>query len=178
MDKRETLKVLALDLGLTNTGTALLSFDGEGFSVDGVGIIRTIPDKGLGRALDDIRRCRLWLAELKPLEESADAIVVEYPTGSQNAQGFKAYGMCMAVMASFSKPLFPIRPDQSKRFLKPNQKQNTKAASKQEVIDWVSMKHPGVLDKRITVAEHQADAILAAYAAQPLLETHYENHCR
>lgn len=170
--------ILGIDIGLQNTGLALLTYDGqEGFSLRSVGIIRTRLDKDLdSKAQDDVRRCRELLYELGGAELSADAVVAESPTGSQNAMGMKAYGMCACLLASISKPLFLVSPLEVKRVINPNQSGKTKAAGKKTIINWVNERHPGILDARLGVAEHQADAVVAVYAATQHLRNYYETY--
>lgn len=103
--------------------------------------------------------------------QTAHAVFVEVPVGSQSARAMASYGVCVGVLGSLrasGTPLFEVSPIEVKLA------GAGKLASKQEMIDWAVSKHPeanwpkhskqGELLISNTKAEHQADAIAAIYA--------------
>lgn len=130
----------------------------------------TTKNRNLLQSADDFRRCRELHDGIAAFLHDVDMVCVEMPIGSQNANGAKAYGICIALLAGMSKhiPVIQVTPDQVK--MASVKKKN---ATKQEVINWAFAKFPEadwltrkLKGKLLPVAknEHLADA-LAAIAA-------------
>lgn len=163
------LKVVSFDPSLSNWGIAYCSYTPNYLSIDKVSIIQTKPLKKskLSKSLQDMSRI-LTLHEgvLKAIED-CDVVVAELPTGSQSARAMMSYGVCLALVTAIDKPLITVTPSQVKKVV------GAHTTSKEEIIDWVNFNHPNVLDKAKTRSEHQADAVVAIYAAKDQLKAFY-----
>lgn len=97
------------------------------------------------------------------LAQTAQAIFVEVPVGSQSARAMASYGICVGVLGALrasGKPFFEVTPTQVKLAAV-----GSKTATKAEMIDWALAKHPEVRWPKATAkAEHMADAAAAIYA--------------
>lgn len=104
--------------------------------------------------------------------KDAQAIFVEVPVGSQSARSMASYGICVGVLGALRAtgiPFFEVTATEAKLAGYGN-----KNATKKEMIDWATNKHPEALwptemkkgIQRIVEgkAEHMADAIATIYA--------------
>ena len=165
-----TINVVSFDPSLRNWGIAFIEYSPNSFKPLAVDIIQTAPLKEtkLSKAQEDMLCIDTLIQGIQPCLLDADVIVVELPTGSQNSRGAVGYGICLALVASLPLPCLYVTPNQVKKVV------GTNTATKDEIIDWVNTKHPGILPKNKSKANHQADAIVAAYAAEPQLRKFYE----
>lgn len=122
--------------------------------------------------------------------QKADVLFVEVPVGSQSARASVGYGVCAGVLGSLSAlttPFIAVTPTAVKKTAV-----NDVKASKKQMIDWATSKHPEAnwptynrANQAIVSeakAEHMADAIAAIYAGlasdefKQLLSLHRKNH--
>lgn len=136
---------------------------------------QTIPEKIVKRTvskyMDNLDRAKTLETNYKEWESLVDVVVAEVPHGAQSYISALSQGICIGIISSTSKPLIPISAYDVKSVL------GSKTVSKQEIFDWVQKKHPGVIDKRITIGNHQADAVIGVYAAfEDLKELYNASH--
>lgn len=104
--------------------------------------------------------------------ESAQAIFVEVPVGSQSARAMASYGICVGILGALRArgiPFFEVTPTEVKLV-----SVGRKTATKQEMIQWALDKHPeapwptykekGQTKVSEAKAEHMADAVASIYA--------------
>lgn len=167
----QTLNVISFDPSLSNWGIAYMSYTPFIMELVSTDIIQTKPLKKskLSKAQQDMTRIdKLYIGVQEALED-ADVVVIELPIGSQSARSMAAYGACLGLISSINKPRIYVSPFQVKKVVGEN------TTSKEEIIEWVNLKHPNVLPKTKSKAEHMADAVVAIYAAETQLRKHYEN---
>ena len=166
------LKIIGLDPSLSNWGIAYMSYTPFNMELISTDIIQTKPLKksNLSKAQQDMTRIdKLYIGVQEALED-ADVVVIELPIGSQSARAMASYGACLGLISSINKPRIYVTPNQVKKVVGKN------TTSKEEIIEWVNLKHPNILPKTKSKAEHMADAVVAIYAAETQLRKHYENH--
>lgn len=168
------IKIVGVDISLCNIGIckATIMLD-DSVYVEGVSLIH--PDKSgydkkqVRKNSDDLRRMRWLHDELHRLIEDCDIIAVEMPIGSQSSRAMVSYGGCLGVLASVKKPMIEVTPTEVKLA-----GAGTKTASKEEMIQWATTKHPNANWKIVTRKgvksyskdnEHASDALAAIYAA-------------
>lgn len=108
--------------------------------------------------------------------QTADAIFVEVPVGSQSARAMASYGICVGVLGALRAgkiPFFELTPNEIKLA-----SVGTKTASKREMIEWAYKLYPdlnwplytqkGVTKLVESKAEHMADSIAAIHAGLKL----------
>lgn len=104
--------------------------------------------------------------------QSAQAVFVEVPVGSQSSRAMASYGICVGVLGAIRAsrvPLFEVTPTEVKLA-----GAGIKTASKQQMIEWAMKAHPEANwpvyrrngDDAISAAkaEHMADAVAAIHA--------------
>lgn len=156
------MKILGIDPSLRNWGLAVMELDKE-LTILKTHTIRTnkIP-KHKSVAVTDVNTAKFILDELKDYLEGIDAICIELPLGSQTSTAMKSYGLCIGLVgyiATLGIPVIYKNPFDIKKVI------GKRDTTKEEIIDWVNTNHPNKLSKYKTVAEHQADAVLAVYAS-------------
>lgn len=169
------MKILGFDPSLRNWGIAITSYDpiADTLTVHKVDVIKTktIKDKKQSKAVLDLQRAQTLIEGLLPYLDDVELIVIELPLGSQTASAMKSYGMCLGITACLTTlgiPFIYKTPFDLKRVI------GKRETTKEEIIDWVNQRHPNVLSKYKTSAEHQADAVLAIYSALPDIRELYE----
>lgn len=163
------MKVLGIDPSLRNFGYALMEIDSEGkiVSLDKLYLVQTASaddKKKVRKNSDDIRRCREQVEGLRKMTKQASMAFVEVPVGSKSARSMASYGACVGILASCDIPMIQLTPYEVKMA-----SVGTKTATKKEMIDWATQKHPhkdwlrrgGSL---VTKNEHLADAVACVYA--------------
>ena len=104
--------------------------------------------------------------------QSAQAVFVEVPVGSQSSRAMASYGICVGVLGAIRAsriPLYEVSPTEVKLA-----GAGIKTASKQQMIEWAMRAHPEANwpvyrrngDDAISAAkaEHMADAVAAIHA--------------
>lgn len=165
------LNVLSFDPSLSNWGIAYIQYSPDTFDVIATDIIQTKPIKKskLSKAQQDLLRIDELYAGIQLCLEDVDVIVIELPIGSQTARAAVGYGACLALVASLPLPRLYVSPGQVKKVV------GKHTTTKEEIIEWVDNLHPATLHPTKSKAEHQADAVVAAYAALPQLRSFYAN---
>ena len=168
----QTLNVLAFDPSLSNWGIAYMSYTPSYMELKATDIIQTKPLKNskLSKAQQDMTRIDTLYKGIQEALEEADIVVIELPIGSQSARAMASYGVCLGLISSVNKPRIYVSPNQVKKVVGKN------TTSKEEIMDWVNKRHPNILPKTKSKAEHMADAVVAIYAADSELRKHYENY--
>ena len=167
----KTLNVVSFDPSLSNWGVAFIKYSPATFDVIASHIIQTTTSKKktkLSKANQDMLRIDTLYEGIQPCLVDADVVVIELPIGSQTSRAAVSYGVCLALVASLPLPRLYVSPGQVKKVV------GKHTTTKEEIIEWVNSKHPDVLSPYVTKAEHQADAVVAAYAALPQLRNFYE----
>jgi hypothetical protein len=164
------MRIVSFDPSLRNWGVAILDYDPihDVIEVVSVDVIKTKPIKKskLPKSQQDLEAAQALIQGVLDYASSADVIVIELPIGSQSAAAMKSYGICIGITACLTELQIPFiykSPYDIKRVV------GKKETSKEEIIDWVHERHPNKLSKYKNSAEHQADAIVAAYSALPEL---------
>lgn len=135
----------------------------SGLILEDVDVIKTKPQKTkLRKSVQDLNDSRTLIDGVYEHVKDADVVVIELPHGSQSAASMKSYAICIALCACLTrldiKFIYKTALDVKKVV-------GNKQASKEEVIHWVSTRHPNILSKYKGTAEHQADATVVVYAA-------------
>ncbi|BAR94667.1 ribonuclease H-like superfamily protein [Pseudomonas phage Ka3] len=164
------INILGMDPSLSNWGIACGNLDTSTGLIEfkHVEVIQTSKskDKQIRVNSADLLRVEPIAERLIELAPHAKAIFVEVPVGSQSADAMKSYGVCiglLAYMRALGYPFFPVTAATLKVHAC-----NSSTASKQEMIEWATKKHPGLNWPRqngrvvASKAEHIADAIAAA----------------
>ena len=173
----KTLKVVGFDPSLRNWGIAkgIVTFgENGGLVVDDISVIN--PDLPKGKQVRqnsvDLEAAKQLCAGALEASKEAQAIFVEVPVGSQSARAMASYGICVGILGALRAtgiPLFEVTPTEVKLI-----SVGTKTATKSEMIDWATSKHPEANWPKYqqngntliseAKAEHMADAIGAIYA--------------
>lgn len=166
------IKIVGLDPALRNLGIVKAVYDTVTGTLTIMECLTVCPvaqtRKQVRQNSIDLNRARQLLDALVDHTKSADIVCVEIPVGSQSSRACVSYGIAVSLMAVVQKikPAFiEVSPHEVKITV------GNKSATKQDVVDWVLAhnpeapleKHRGVIS--MTKAEHQADAIVAIYAA-------------
>lgn len=174
------IKVVGLDISLNNLGVCQATIGADGkLSADQVFLVQ--PSKAdeqtkrqVRKNSDDLRRAR-WLHDgLHEAIKGCNIVTVEMPVGSQSARAMASYGICVGVLSSVGKPMIEVTPADVKLagF-------GVKTATKHEMIDWATEKHPEANWKTIKRGgilrltndnEHMADALASIYAGMKTTE--------
>ena len=173
------IKVVGVDISLNNIGICQAEVIGDKVTVKRVSLIQPPKadaqmKKQVRKNSDDLRRAR-WLFEgLHQAIQDCHVIAVEMPVGSQSARAMASYGLCVGVLASITKPMIEVTPTDVKLA-----GVGSKTASKQEMIEWATEKHPEANWKTMRRGgeqvltndnEHMADALAAIYAGMKTTE--------
>lgn len=154
-----------MDPSFRNWGISCMTLSPiSGLTLHHVAVIKTLPDKSSKdrKSVQDINSAKTLIDGVQGYLKSADVVVVEMPTGSQSASAMKSYGICVGIVGYITSLGIPIifkTPQDVKKVVGNNQ------ASKEDVIHWVSTRHPNILSKFKGTAEHQADATAVVYSA-------------
>lgn len=171
----DTLKIVGFDPSMTNWGIAHGTLDvaSNDVIITSLDVVKTSKskDKTIRVNSSDLDRAEELAKGALAAVQDAQAIFVEVPVGSQNANGAKAYGFCIGILGALratGTSFFLVTPDQVK------QASGIKNASKAQMIEWAMAKHPeanwpmqtelGVTSVVASKAEHMSDAIGAIYA--------------
>lgn len=174
------INIMSLDVGLCNTGIAVIRLDSELTLIhtDNIKTETEHKKRGIYKTDDTLRRIGIILEGMLETarEFQPKAMVAELPVGGgQSASACEAMGIAKAVCACFSHlmelPLFNVKPDDVKMVAA-----GRRNASKVEVQDAVSNWYPELRrDKRwrnrkrrvwVGKFEHVADAIAAFYVVK------------
>jgi len=173
------IKVVGIDISLNNIGICKGDILGGDLSVREVCLIQppkadAQSKKQVRKNSDDLRRAR-WLHDgLHEAIKGANLICVEMPVGSQSARAMASYGVCVGVLASIKTAMIEVTPTDVKLA-----GAGIKTATKQDMIDWATRKHPEANWKRVKRGgelmltndnEHMADALAAIYAGMKTAE--------
>lgn len=160
---------LGVDPALSSTGFAIAEFDRETREIQIVNLILVETAKSnhkwVRKNSDDIDRCRLISEKFAELCRDADLVFAEVPVGSQSARAMASYGMMVGILSHCEKPLIQVTPSEVKMAAV-----GSKTASKKEMIEWASAKHPGDFWIRsksqslLNKNEHLADAVASIEA--------------
>jgi Holliday junction resolvasome RuvABC endonuclease subunit len=135
------LKLVGLDPSLTHTGIAIMEYDTDtrGLDVSELRLIVTENQKGkqVRQNSDDLRRAREIVAGMHAACEGALFAVSEIPMGAQSARAATAFGMVIGMLANLPVPLIQVSPLEVKMAAVGHRQ-----ASKEEMIEWASTKHP------------------------------------
>jgi len=171
-----TIRILGIDPSLNSFGIAKTVVDLKTMEViaDEVYVIQ--PDKAdavtkkiVRKNSDDLRRATWLQSKMIEACEGFDLVAVEMPVGSQSARAMASYGIVIGVLSSCSTPMIEVTATEVKLA-----GAGSKTATKREMIDWGTRKHPDAGWKTVKrkgnvelVAsnEHAADALAAVYAA-------------
>lgn len=116
----------------------------------------------------DLGRARLIHNALHDFINDVDMVFVEMPVGSQSAASMKGYGVCIMAVASITKPIIQVMPNEVKMASVGN-----KNATKKQMIDWAVGEYPKAnwltrkQQGKIEIVgknEHLADALAVIYA--------------
>jgi len=164
-----TVRVLAIDPAMSNLGLVVADVDvvsGEIVGTPELRLTSTAPGKDkktVRKSSDDLRRCRELYTAMAPLVDRVDLVCSEMPIGSQNSSAMKGVGVCTMLLATISKPLIELTPEEVKLAAV-----GKKTATKAEMISWAYHRHPeadwlrangkpeGAL---VNANEHIADAV-------------------
>lgn len=166
------LKIAGFDPSFANLGIARanLNLDDMSLVVERVSLVQTEPDKSkaVRKNSDDLRRALLLKEAIVEACEGVSFAIAEIPFGSQSARSAWTLGIAVGVMTAVTVPLIQVSPAEVKLATV-----GTKTASKGEMIEWVTSRHPSaewltrkykgnieMIDKN----EHMADAVAAIYA--------------
>lgn len=169
------VKIVSFDPSLRNFGIAklALNLNDNSFRVRELILAKpTMADKATKKTVrknsDDLRRARWLHTHMMAACKDAVIAVAEVPVGSQSARAMASYGICIGVLAGLEIPLIEVTPNEVKLV-----SVGKKTASKAEMIEWATKKHPeGNWKTRKSKGEmvltndneHLADALAAAYA--------------
>lgn len=176
MQEKKHLKIVSMDPSMSNWGliTAYYDLDTGALEVDELHVISPYKEptsKTVRQNSKDIRIAEQLIDGIIPHLDDADVIIAEVPVGSQSSRAMVSYAMCVTVLAAvnltFSR-VIEVTPKDVKLNVKLN-------ATKQEMIEWATKKHPEAQWKYKTIkgkrtiisahAEHVSDAIGALHAA-------------
>lgn len=165
-----------MDPSMSNWGliTAYLYLDNDELEVEELHVIQPEKQKDAKQVRTnskDINIAEQLIQGIIPHLEDADVIIAEVPVAGQNARACVSYAMCVSIIGAINTS-FPKVIEVTPGEVKLNVKKN---ASKQEMIEWATKKHPEadwkyktIKGKRTIIAshaEHVSDAIGALYAA-------------
>lgn len=176
MTKKNYLKIVSMDPSMSNWGLAIayVYLDSDEIEVDELHVISPYKEseaKTVRQNSKDIRIAEQLIEGIIPHLEDADLIIAEVPVGSQSSRAMVSYAMCVTIIAAINNSFLKVI-EVTPKDVKLNVSNN---ATKAQMIEWASKKHPEapwqyktVKGKRSIVsthAEHVADAIGALYAA-------------
>lgn len=177
------LTVVGMDPSFRNWGMTKGTYDTETgkFDLTDSLVVKTEKQQTKsGRNLLDIADAECLIKAVYPYTKGADVVCIECPVGSQNAEGMKAYAICVAIIACLKCAGLNIiitTPMQGKAVVTGLTDPKANAAlniTKKEVIQWVADNHPefplptykrhGEQVINMGEAEHICDAVIALHA--------------
>lgn len=169
------LEIIGIDPSLRNWGLVKTEYDTQTKQLLVKDSLLVQPTKLTGKHRvnqADIHSAEQLYKASNSFIENAQAICIEVPTGSQSSRAMASYGICVGIIGSLKAkdiPIIQVTPLEVKKVIGNNQ------ASKLEVINWVTNKHPeynlpmqtkkGIKQIITSKAEHLADALVAIYAS-------------
>ncbi|MCM2973803.1 hypothetical protein [Larsenimonas suaedae] len=169
------IRVVGMDPSLRNWGLAAgyLDLDSLTLEVTCLDVINPVVPTGkqVRQNSKDLESAYQMYEQALGAVLQAQAVFVEVPVGSQSARAMSSYGICVGVLGAIRKSLgfYQVTPTEVKLATA-----GTKTASKKQMIEWATTKHPeahwptytksGQVLLSEAKAEHQADAIGAIYA--------------
>lgn len=170
------IPVLGMDPSLNNWGLAHGHYDTESglISIESLDVIQPLLPTGKQTRNNskDLGRARQLAEQALAHTQTAAAIFVEVPVGSQNARAMASYGVCIGILASLNAQgiaFYEVTPLEVKQATV-----GAKTASKLEIITRAVQRYPKAPwptetkkgEQRIILskAEHMADAIGAIEA--------------
>lgn len=165
------IQITGIDAAFANMGFARMRFDTkaprETLELVELRLITTEGQhkKEVRKSSDDLRRARELVRAVSSYCTGSLIAAVEVPTGSQSARSAWSLGIAVGVIASCPTTLVEVSPLEVKMA-----SAGKKTASKAEIIEWATTRHPhsGWLKHKgkLTQAnEHLADAVASIYAA-------------
>lgn len=175
MKKNQLLKVVGMDPSLRNWGMSSATYDPVSHSLEILDfelIQPKLPTAKLKQGELDIIAAEQLFTQAYKYAKDADIVCVEVPVGSQSARAMVSYATCTAIIGALiamGLNVVAVTPTEVKQVV------GIKDASKRQVIEWVSMKHPlapyptykrgGQNLISEGKAEHVCDSVVAIYAA-------------
>lgn len=170
------LRVAGIDPALRNFGMVKgyidLSKPDFEFVIEDLLLVSTEVDnenkKTVRKNSQDLVRAKLLHKGVHGFISDVNMVFSEMPVGSQNARAMASYGVSIGVLASITKPLVQVMPDEVKIAAVGN-----KNASKKDMIDWATTAYPDApwLTRRfkgeltfLEKNEHLADAVAVVQA--------------
>lgn len=162
-----TIPLVGFDPALANWGTARVLLDIDTMELEIESLVLTVTDKLASKQVrknsDDLRRAQEIRGAMALGCTDRMYAFAEIPSGAQDANASRAFGIAVGVMASCPIPLIQVQNFEAKLAAV-----GTKTASKQEMIEWATEKWPdapwlrarGAANGKFTNAnEHLADAM-------------------
>lgn len=170
------IQIVGQDPSLRHWGLARGLYDTETSEITNlaVSVIEPVLSKGkqVRQNSLDLESAKQLFADAYKACQGAQAVFIEVPVGSQSARAMASYGICVGIVGSLRGlgiPVYEVTPTEVKLA-----GAGKASASKQEMIDWATRKHPGAgwptykhngsVLIAAAKAEHQADATAALYA--------------
>jgi Holliday junction resolvasome RuvABC endonuclease subunit len=165
-----------MDPSLRNWGLCSAVYDTASKALS-VNYVKTVcpalsPNKQIRQNSLDLESAAQLSGEACQAAHETDAVFVEVPVGSQSARAMASYGICVGVLGALragGTTFFEVNPTEVKMA-----SFGSKTATKQEMIDWATAKHPeanwptvkrnGKSAVSSAKAEHMADALATIYA--------------
>lgn len=167
------LKVIGIDLSLRNFGYASAIYDTDTGEV-AIKDLNLVESKPAGKAVKkktrqnflDFEDAKIQAKGIRDYTPGHHFAFAEIPIGSQSARAMASYGISVGVIAGCKVPVIPVTPTEVKKA-----GYGTADATKEEMIEWASGKHPDAPWLRVKSTgnllgknEHLADAVAAIYA--------------
>lgn len=181
------IKVLCLDLALSNAGMSVLSLplkkgtvDLEEIKVEEIKLVKTEKSKTkeIRRNSDDLARLKEISQAVKELHDREDVVAVfaEIPSGAQSARAALTFGAVLGILSTIDKPLIQVQKD-----LRGMVVADRKVVAKTEVIEWAARNWPDAgweqrAGRLIASNEHVADSIAIGVAG--LKTTQWQENLR
>ena len=169
------VKVTGIDPALRNFGFAHGIYDTDTGEIEITNLVLAqteSADKKTSKVLrknsDDLSRAHILHQAMQDETQGVTFAFIEVPVGSQSSRAMASYGVCIGVIASCPVPYFQLTPSEVKLIAT-----GSKNASKEEMIQWATTKHPQAnwLTRKskgelvlMLDNEHLADAVAAIYA--------------
>lgn len=167
------LRILSVDPSFTNWGMAKFYLDLGSLELDLLDLELVTTERTKARKIvrvnsDDLARSATIWEKFLDWASETDFIFSEVPSGAQDANAAKSFGICIGLLAAAPKPLIQVMPLETKLAAT-----NTKNAGKPEIMRWAYDKYPNAPWKRdrdkpngrlLKSNEHLADACAIAEA--------------
>lgn len=155
------MNILGFDPSYNNIGLAHFHLDDETgelnlLEVDCFKQLKHAEAKKNYRIEKHIQEGMLWV-EQKCREHGANLLVIEYPTGAQSANAAISWVTSIAYFSQISCTKIAVTPQACKKYVR----QYQEVEGKKDTIHFVNERYPDRLNKYITYAEHEADAVIA-----------------